>query len=185
MTNRELYQFVRQLRNKFEPQKSLSLEQYLSSLWAIVSVHQDTQLTIEKLVEWLDTAFRQTPPPFNSDWLDGQVNYPQDQATYEDWQNLILFQIADLHRMAEAGLLADPYRYYGLDSPSGVRWYNFDSFTYLECGIRGAFGGYVAEEVIVLISPPEGESADSPVYQIEQFTWTDFIEILECGQCYE
>ncbi len=56
MTNRELYQFVRQLRNKFEPQKSLSLEQYLSSLWAIVSVQQDTQLTIEKLVEWLDTA---------------------------------------------------------------------------------------------------------------------------------
>ena len=87
--------------------------------------------------------------------------------------------------MAEAGLLEDKYRYFGIDSPSGSRWYNFDPLTYLECAIRGQYGGYEEAEVIVLIPPPAGESADDPVREITAFSWADFIGLLECGQLYE
>jgi hypothetical protein len=33
---------------------------------------------------------------------------------------VILFQIADLRRMAEVGQLENEYRYLGIDSPSGA-----------------------------------------------------------------
>jgi hypothetical protein len=40
--------------------------------------------------------------------------------------------------MAEAGTLENEYRYFGIDSPTGFRWYNFDPCSYLECGVRGS-----------------------------------------------
>ena len=81
--------------------------------------------------------------------------------------------------------MADKYRYFGLNSPSGAYWYNFDPLTYLECGIRGTWGGYLDDEVIVLIPRPAAEAIEDRFYNLETFTWADFIAILECGQWYE
>ncbi len=161
-----------------------SLEAYLRSLWSVVAQDRDEALTAEKFVEWVMTAWVMAPPPFNPEWLERHPKF-SDEADFEAWEYCILYQIADLRKMHEAGLLNDEYRYFGIDSPSGSRWYNFDPLTYLECGVRGELGGYLEDEVIVLIEPVEGESADSPVFEVADFTWEMFIGILGCGQMYE
>lgn len=184
MTNREIYRIVTGFSEKVEKSSLPSLEKYLSSLWSIVSQERHVALTAEKFVEWLAQAFVAPAPDFNTDWLQ-RTSHNSDACGFDGWENLILFQIADLRRMDEAGLLQNEYRYFGIDSPTGTRWYNFDPLTYLECGVRGELGGYAEDEVIVLIAPSEGESADSPVYEVNQFSWDTFTGILQCGQCYE
>jgi hypothetical protein len=182
LTNREVYKAVTGLSRTVE--NIPSLEGYLRSLWSLVSKECDVELTAEKFVEWVTKAFVTTPPPFQPEWLNRKPLVP-DAARFEAWENRILYQIDDLRRMADAGTLDDESRYFGINSPSGSRWYNFDPLTYLECGVRGELGGYIEDEVIVLIQPAEGESADSPVFEIAEFTWDNFIGILECGQMYE
>jgi hypothetical protein len=182
VTNREVYKAVTGLSRTVE--NIPSLEAYLGSLWSLVSKECDVELTAEKFVEWVTKAFVTAPPPFQSEWSNGK-SYLPEAAGFEAWENRILYQVADLHKMAEAGMLDDESRYFGINSPSGSRWYNFDPLTYLECGVRGELGGYVEDEVIVLIQPAEGESADSPVFEIVEFTWDNFTAILECGQMYE
>ncbi len=51
-------------------------------------------------------------------------------------------QIKDLREMKESGQLERDDKYFGMDAPSGNRWYNFDLFGYLECATAGAFGGW-------------------------------------------
>jgi hypothetical protein len=65
------------------------------------------------------------------------------------------------------------------------RWYNFDPCSYLECGVRGSLGGYTEDEVIVLIPPEDGASADSPVVPVNCLTWDQFADLLWCGAVYE
>ena len=48
--------------------------------------------------------------------------------------------------MAANGQLADDQRYFGIDSPRGGRWYNFDPAGYLECATVGTFGGWDGED---------------------------------------
>jgi hypothetical protein len=184
LTNRDIYKMVTGFSETVEKQSMPSLEKYLSALWSVVSQEQDAPLTAEKFVEWLEKAFVTPAPDFNPDWLQ-RKSYNEESSDFQGWEDLIVFQIADLRRMDEAGALQDEYRYYGIDSPSGSRWYNFDPLTYLECGVRGALGGYTEDEVIVLIPPAEGESAGSPVFEVQQFSWDTFKWILQCGQQYE
>jgi hypothetical protein len=183
-TNRELYELVRSFRSKFGD-RFPPLEIYLSSLWRLVSQAQPAPLSWEQLAIWLEQAFTEAPPPFDPAWLQRHPNFKEGLTSYEDWEDRILFQIADLRRMVEAGLLEDEQRYFGLNSPSRSRWYNFEPLTYLECGVRGTVGGYKEDEVIVLIPPPPGESADSAIEALEPLTWEMFIAILESGQWYE
>jgi hypothetical protein len=183
-TNREIYTAVRGFSEKVEKSAMPSLETYLASLWSVVEQERDVTVTPEKFVEWLERAFETPAPDFNPDWLC-RTSYRDEACDFDDWENVILYQIADLRCMDEAGMLANEYRYFGIDSPRGSRWYNFDPLTYLECGVRGALGGYAEDEVMVLIPPPEGESADSPIYEVNQFSWDTFTWILKCGQSYE
>ena len=50
---------------------------------------------------------------------------------------VIKFQLAELSRMRASGQLADESKFFGIVSPSGHGWYNFDPFSLLECGARG------------------------------------------------
>ena len=183
MSNRDLYLLVTGFGEKFG--NNLSLEEYLRALWQIVSQAKPVFPSLVQVSKWLEAAFRADVPPFDLAWLERTIEDPYVFTTREDWENLILFQIADLHRMANAGQLENEWRFYGIDSPSGHRWYNFDPLTYLECGVRGAVGGYQEEEVIVLSSLPDGESADSPIFEIDELGWDGFAAILECGRVYE
>ncbi|MCI0399428.1 MAG: uroporphyrinogen decarboxylase family protein [Chloroflexi bacterium] len=187
ITNRDVYRRVREFEAQFDPAGLPTLEEYLRSLWWLVSQAGREQPTIGQFLGWIEAAFTQEPPPYDPAWVQRQPGRKAEQpeATYEDWEDAILYQIVDLRQMAEAGILDNEYRYFGVDAPRGARWYNFDPLTYLECGVRGTLGGYTEDEVMVLIPPAEGESADSPVFPIRGFTWKAFIDILMCGQFYE
>jgi hypothetical protein len=185
MTNREVYERILKLKETLQGKSLPSLEEYLRSLWFLASQSSNAELTIEQICSWLELSFDEKPAPFRPEWMNLKLDFQKMLSDYDKWENLILFQIADLRRMARAGLLDNKYRYFGLDSPSGTRWYNFDPLTYLECGVRGTLGGYKEDEVIVLIAPSEGETADDPTHEIKIFTWKDFTNILKCGQWYE
>lgn len=179
MNNRELYLLVTGL------QTERSLEDYLRALWQIASRMADATPSADDVAEMLRRAAIEEPPAFDPRWLAEHTVCPEPQkGSFEDWEKTILYQIVDLRRMAEVGTLEDPERYFGVVSPSGARWYNFDPVTYLECAVRGTVGGYEADEVIVLI-PDESGDDDSPVFDLDDFGWEQFTDMLWCGQFYE
>lgn len=171
MTNRDIYLLVCGFAEKYKDDKLPSLEAYLRSLWLIVSQSKVEDLTIEQVVRWLEEAFTTTPPAFDDKWLNIERDYSEDLDSKDGWNNIILFQIADLRRMRDAGQLDNEYKYLGIESPTGNSWFNFDPLSYLECGIVGSMAGYQEEEYAIR--------------KIETFTWQDFIAILESGQWYE
>ena len=79
---------------------------------------------------------------------------------------VIKFQLAELSRMRASGQLADDSKFFGIVSPSGHGWYNFDPFSLLECGARG-------------LMDHAGE--DAPV----RGGWEMLGELLEMGRTYE
>ena len=79
---------------------------------------------------------------------------------------VIKFQLAELSRMRASGQLADESKFFGIVSPSGHGWYNFDPFPLLECGARG-------------LMDHAGE--DMPV----RCGWEMLGELLEMGRTYE
>lgn len=207
MTNRELYLLTLKLHAKYSVRnlsflekcvrpfrrlllnsdfpQAITLEKYLRSLWFVASTSKIAEPTVDNVAVWLEQAFTIAPPDFDKRWLDLKPAQKALVENFADWENVILYQIADLRRMAASGQLQDKERYFGIDSSTGSRWYNFDPFSYLECGVRGTFEGYQADEVIVLHQPPDGESADSEVFEITDFSWQEFASILRNGQWYE
>ncbi len=79
---------------------------------------------------------------------------------------VIKFQLAELSRMRDSGQLADESKFFGIVSPSGHGWYNFDPFSLLECGARG-------------LMDHAGE--DAPL----RGGWEMLGELLEMGRTYE
>ena len=79
---------------------------------------------------------------------------------------VIKFQLAELSRMRASGQLADESKFFGIVSPSGHGWYNFNPFSLLECGARG-------------LMDHAGE--DAPV----RCGWEMLGELLEMGRTYE
>lgn len=199
-TNRDLYLFIAGLvaeRGKHDR----SLEEYLRALWAAGSAHRDAEaLSLSCFAGLLETALRAEVPPFDPAWLDIDRGALADVSGYASWERAIQAQIVDLHEMEQAGLLANELRYFGIDAPRGARWYNFDPFTFLECGVAGTFGGwesgdatgrdYVPGPVAVLdeqgrVTSADPRDLDDPVEQLVSITWNVFVDFLESGQTYE
>jgi hypothetical protein len=180
-TNRDFYLLVQRIRQDFPDIGSRPLQYYLQSLWKLGMQRRDEQLNAHIVAQMLYDAISEVPVPFCNDWLN--VMPPPNKGrrgTYAEWENMIHYQIADLHQMNVAGQLDNEHRYFGLQSPGGDSWYNFDPLSYIECGIRGTLGGYVADEVTVL----DG-SGDSEIFLITQYGWLEFTDLLGYGQAYE
>ena len=165
-----------------------SLEEYLRSLWVVVNEYKDLGLNFNQLASIIGHAFKTEPPPFDNQWLsfENPLTWNYRDNTYviekleghqvkivatnvDDFDILkhtLLFQIADLYRMRD-NQLKDKYRYYGIDSPTGNTWYNFDVFTYLECGTRG-------------MDDNTGNASAST-----ECDWVTLAFILELGRIYE
>lgn len=189
ITNRDIYLHVESLTRQFSGPGRRELQDYLKALWALASQEQDQQPRPGDLMRWLEKAFKHEVP---ASVPKPAPEYPANKSEDEDdpghfaqWEYRILRQIQELELMRESGQLADPMRYYGIQAPNGSYWYNFDPFTYLECGIRGSMGGYEEEDVVVLIADPELERQDSPVFEVEAMTWAMFESILIDGASYE
>jgi len=118
-----------------------SLEEYLRALWGLIQQVQAHQVTYALLGRLLDDAFLAEPLPFDENWLHydepPDLDENEHARAFSLLQHMICYQIADLHRMAEADLLENKWRFFGIDSPTGHRWYNFDPSSYLGCAAHG------------------------------------------------
>ena len=140
MTYKEFYQWINDLPSRFQ---NRDLETYLSALYLQIEKQKAQELTIEGLLTLLETSFKSEPLEFNPEWLE-IISPPEFDIDWVDTKgdlneeiifttNVIKFQIADLHKMQNKQL-ENKLRYFGIDSETENRWYNFDPFTNLECG---------------------------------------------------
>lgn len=171
-TDGDFITFLGELARTAE-QYSDSLEAYLSSVLRVATAHQREAATWRLLAQVLAEALTTPPPPFNPAWLAETappewVGQPETASAhpFATLQQMLRYQIADLHRMAEAGTLNHALRYGGLDSPTGYRWYNFDPETFLECASAGM---------------GDGEGVSGTI----ECSWADLAMVLWLGQSYE
>src|SRR6187399_1092126 len=140
MTYKEFYQWIDDLPSRIQ---NRDLETYLSALYLQIEKQKARELTIEGLLTLLETSFKSEPLEFNPEWLE-IISPPEFDMDWVDTKgdlneeiifttNVIKSQIADLHKMQNKQL-ENKLRYFGIDSETENRWYNFDPFTNLECG---------------------------------------------------
>ena len=191
-TNRDLYCFIADLVKK-QSHENITLESYLANLRQLAHARCDLPvLSLEQFAGLLEAAF-DSPAP-------GEATCAAAADGYQDWETRISQQIQDLREMEQAGTLANEYRYFGVDAPSGARWYNFDPCTFLECAAAGTFGGwqegddtdreYVPGQVAVIdasgaMTAMDPRDIEEPVVCLAAITWQAFVEFLESGQWYE
>ena len=141
-----------------------TLEEYLRALWLLVQAHRQEPVTWAVISELLTAAFSAEPAAFDQSWLRYKSPpFSQKREGFAYLQHMLLYQIADLHRMREAGTLNFDATtlYFGVDSPTGHRWYNFEINGFFECAFSGAEGN------------------------LEESSWENLAELLYLGQIYE
>jgi hypothetical protein len=185
MTHNEFYQNISTLKDNFENRE---LETYLLSLLSLVEQKKNQNLTADLLLNLLQNAFTSEPKEFNSEWLsittapdenimskkftNPEINIQVDKSVLSDKSgidysiSILQFQIAELHKM-KGKQLDDDMRYFGINSETGNRWYNFDPMTNLECGARCILDSEEDEDNELIVS------------------WQTLGELLEMGRIYE
>ncbi|XZF14578.1 hypothetical protein ACTHGU_00425 [Chitinophagaceae bacterium MMS25-I14] len=154
MAQNEFYEHICNLKDNFE---NRDLETYLLSLLKLAEQEASQNLTADLLLKLLQSAFIAEPKEFNAEWLNimaapdenimsrkftnPEINSSFDKSIISDKSGIdysiavLQFQISELHKM-RGKQLDDDMRYFGIDSETGNRWYNFDPMTNLECGAR-------------------------------------------------
>jgi hypothetical protein len=140
----QFYECVRELAEE-KRQCSRSLAEYLRAIYGLI---------------WREQRV-----------MNYSVLFDLYQQSFELALETIAFLIADLRRMDKAGILSlDPSIIYGgIDSPTGNRWYNFDSSTFIECGARGA------RDLV-------GNDRET---ELSTISWSEVASIIELGRDYE
>lgn len=195
-TNRELYlnigDLVKQKRQQGVP--IVQLKEYLAGMIQLARpfAHR-AELSLDEFFGILETAF-DGAAQLHTQPVQG------DHPPFQQWVSEVTKQIEDLRAMAQSGQLNDKHRYFGIDAPSGARWYNFDPCTYIECGVSGAFGGweegddtgrmYVPGQVSCLDTEGHLVARDpkdlrEPILELPGITWEMFSIFVWCGQNYE
>jgi hypothetical protein len=194
-TNRDLYRFIAQAMKR-RSEGTITLEAYLSNLQRLARVHSGApRLSPSEVASLLDGAFESTGSTASRSALE-----PEPADGYVEWEARLDEQIRDLREMEAAGTLASEHRYFGVDAPSGARWYNFDPCTFIECAAAGTFGGWqegddtgralVPGPVAVLDASGELTTVDprdieEPVVALHGFSWHELVGLLDAGQSYE
>lgn len=133
--------------------KNRDLETYLLALLKLVEQEREQILTADLLLKLLQDACTSKPKKFNVEWLKIKdapdentfINSKTNSSTYKTIISdigefyysitVLKFQIAELHKM-KGKQLDDEWKYDGIDSETGNRWYNFDPGSILDCGMR-------------------------------------------------
>jgi hypothetical protein len=173
---RDFRSYVLLLADGIATTTTRSLEEYLQALWSLIQHAQDQPVTYAMLGQLLHDAFLTEVPPFDEMMLQYEappdldddeappdLNDDENGEPFTTLQQMICYQIADLHRMAQTGLLENPLRYYGIDSPTGHRWFNFAPASYLQCAAQSLQEDGIATNV----------------------SWMDLAILLWLGQIYE
>ena len=168
------------------------LETYLRSLWATVSGHEKNVASYDLLASLIRDAFETKPADFEFQWLEytdapawlpdqegytltawreprGTTIVAQNVSAFEVLKRTLLFQIADLNRIA-AGTRPDPSNGFAVISPIGHHWNNVDLKSYWEC----ASAGFAAK-----LAAPLHQ------YELTPCSWVTLAFLLELGRCYE
>jgi hypothetical protein len=198
-TNRDLYLEINDLVTKQSKSKR-SLEHYLMSLWELgCNLENLEAISLQQFLNVIAESFSAPVPTFDSTWISRHKLYTEEKG-FEGWETTILSQIVDLREMAECGTFKNEHRYFGIDSPRGARWYNFDPGSYLECASAGSLGGwqdgddtgrqYVPGEVAALdeegnVVSKNPEEIQNPISPLPLLSWDAFADFLYCGQIYE
>jgi len=174
-----------------------SLEEYLRSLWGQIIQRRDEKPTYGLFIELFRSAFRAPPIPLDPSWLDQSKNppdlllrvfsdnhlrelarggvplapvKPEDaQSDFDLLEATILFQIADLRKMAERRPMEEWGE--GVPSPTGHHWANLTPLMYLDGAIRGFVSHLGA-----------GHFRDTTETRCD---WASLAFILTLGQMYE
>lgn len=194
-SNRELYRVVTAtLQRRSRPGPALEL--YLARLRQTFIAQAGVPMTADGFAAALDAAFEGETPVLDTSVLQAVVA----SAATPAWHRQLARQLIDLREMAEAGTLERDDRYFGVDAPSGARWYNFDPHAFVECGLSGSFGGWepgddtgrelVPGTVAVVgadntLTPVKPEELDEPHYSLTSISWEQVEEFLWAGQNYE
>lgn len=153
-------QFADEIENLENSFQNKDLETYLLAVYKNLTdnypVYIKEKPTLDLILCILKESFTSEPASFDSSWLDITISPDTNRMSRKftnpdikdelDKTNLsdtygmdftfdvLRFQISDLHKM-RGKQLDDEYRYFGIDSETGNRWYNFDPFTNLSCGV--------------------------------------------------
>ncbi|MBI1322411.1 hypothetical protein GC170_04395 [bacterium] len=184
------------------PDGERSLENYLLAILGQSRAFADKPtLTVDEFLGLLSGAFSAEPLPFQTKWREFEEPDEARSFDFKTWESLVIAQIVDLREMDENGDLRNEYRYGGIDSPRGNRWYNFDPASYLECAAAGSVGGWEPGDDTgrsfvpgpCLAMDPFGnhvlanpEDVESPQLEVPaDIPWAFFADFMECGQQYE
>ena len=92
-----------------ENHKNRDLEEYLLALFSLVKKHEKEPFSPELCIEIIQKAFTETPMSFDEKWLS-VCDAPDEGKGMDFTQNVLIFQIAELHRMRDKEL-QNPQRY--------------------------------------------------------------------------
>lgn len=198
-TNRDLYLAVTELTNT-NVDSQPSLEAYLLTLRQLgMQYEAEEKIALDDFFAMLRDSFAFDPPPYDASWGSDYATHTEDTG-YSGWLTTITSQIVDLHEMAASGDLDTEMRYFGISSPRGSHWVNFDPCGYLECAMAGSIGGwepgdesdrsYVPGPVAVFdendnLVTMNPEDVPRPKYGLATISWHLFCDVLRCGQYYE
>lgn len=136
--SRDLYKKIMQIFKGKKEEDLISLEVYLKNL-----INQAAKFSHKEEISPND-FFSIVKNSLES--KHGSTKYSNKQAVpnFQKWKALVEEQIKDLNYMAANYREWD---YGGMWAPSGSRWYNFDPYTYVECGFDGSMSYRVTEKI--------------------------------------
>ena len=159
--------FVDDLVNTLARTSQRNLDEYLRALWGLLVSQQDKEPTWQLLAQLFRRAFIEPAYEFDHNWLqytDPDTEFYQTtRSEFDVLKQMLLYQIADLHRMRASGNFDLPGYILsgGISSPTGHIWYNFSPEDFLA-------------------------SANSGIqFRADHCTWSDLALFLWLGQIYE
>jgi hypothetical protein len=190
ITHRDLYVMAVK-RVSGHPARDRPLEEYLRAMLGKVGALRDRpELRAREFLDVVVGALSAPAIAFDPAWDALPPCTDLVGATAPAVESTLARQVAELRRMAEAGLLSTEGREFGLDAPHGGRWSNFAPAAFVECGLRGAFAGVALEESSrsLVGTPRRAEESGIMIARavpMSWVTWDEVMSFLVCGQCHE
>jgi len=190
-TNRDLYLHVLKIGRDARA-ASWSLSAFLRTLWKTSTALRGREtVELDEVAALFAAAGSNPPPPYDPGWTTKDLTISGDApSSYEDWENVLLSQIADLEdfltdprgaRQDEIVLAPRPEGTGARSTPR--RWRNFDPASYVECAVAGSLGGWKVEDGGRV--PEEGSTLkESPVREVGEFDWVELSRLIVCGQLF-
>jgi hypothetical protein len=190
LTHRDLYvQAVQRVAARIG--RDRPLEAYLRAMLGLVRALRDRpELRASEFLDVVVGALSAPAIAFDPAWDALPASQGFGGGTAPAVESTLARQVAELRRVAQAGLLSSETREFGLDAPRGGRWSNFTPAAFVECGLRGAFGGVALEESSRSMTggPHLAEQSGVMIARavpMSWVTWDDVMSFLVCGQCHE